>query len=93
MLNNYTSKEVYAYTFLHEISHSIGAIDHYHDTYYDEEGKEHCLNNEICSEYGKNKRDARCIMGYGRYGTEPHLNHLFCEPCKQEINAHIRNHH
>ena len=67
-------------TLIHEISHQIGAPDHYH-----EEVNGSCINTPLCSvckEEGY--RDEECFMccNYD-YGD-------WCADCKEDINTHMQ---
>ena len=89
MLKNSEYSSQLAPIYLHETAHALGAKDHYHEP-IDGSG---CKNIDICSECGINKRDARCIMNGTRYALIDTPAYLICEPCKQEIFAHLNDHH
>ena len=75
----------------HEIAHTIGAPDHYHEL----ETGGTCRSGDICSECGNNKRPAYCIMnnvwGADLENVDP--ENIFCQECKVDIISHLNEHH
>ena len=75
----------------HEIAHTIGAPDHYHELKTDGT----CRSGDICSECGNNKRPAYCIMnnvwGADLENVDP--ENIFCQECKVDIISHLNEHH
>ena len=72
---------------MHELAHQYGARDHYHDE--DTEGN--CINHEICSKCGDNKRPKTCIMNIGR--TDITQDTVLCDECKEDILQHLMEYH
>ena len=88
-------------TLIHEISHQIAAVDHYHDsTDFDEsEDDETPIEERIChnSTYGCSvcapegeKRPSGCIMAC-EYSTSDGV--IYCEECYAEIFLYLYNHY
>ncbi len=77
---------------MHELSHTIGAKDHYHHVIeITEDGEEVCKNAEICSTCGTlEKRDINCLMSRA---TGEVSSAMYCDSCKEEILAHLESHH
>ena len=79
--------------FVHEISHAIGAPDHYHEP-IDDEGT--CRSGDICSKCGTNKRPEFCIMNQGgNIGnlSEISRDRIYCSWCISDISKHLNDHH
>lgn len=80
----YSGAERNYLTTLHEISHTFGALDHYHNN----SGKEgECTTGNRCSHCGtfEYKRSEFCVMTGGTYDAD----HPFCDECEAEIKAGI----
>lgn len=75
---------------LHELSHLLGAPDHY---CYGREGKAHCSNPNCDECAGKTLR--KCIMSVYKSGMEnaSTASQLYCGECNGTIQNHINNHH
>ena len=88
-------KDVFS-TLVHEISHDIGAIDHYHEILEDEQGNKYCRGGANC--YRCNEETGRpmwCIMDQGTI-TDPanvDTDNLYCSACLEEIFEHLSSHH
>ncbi len=79
-------------TFMHEMNHQLGARDHYHDEKIPGD-KTSCANRDICSECQQaNMRPASCVM-YDANFFNIHAADAICEPCKNEMRAHLVDHH
>lgn len=88
-------KDVFS-TLVHEISHEIGAIDHYHEILKDDQGNDYCRGGENC--YRCNEETGRpmwCIMDQGRITNPDNINtkNLYCPACLKEILEHLADHH
>lgn len=100
MLDNSSSTEEYydaeLLTFVHELSHTIGAQDHYHSEKIDENGKKYCVNREKC--YTCNSETGRpmwCLMDMGIFTNSPdnvNTDMLYCSACMEEIFEHLSHH-
>ena len=89
MLTRDTSEQ--ATVLLHELNHQYGGNDHYHEMIL-KEGTRVCKNRARCSICNiNNGRSTSCIM----YTTNVDLSDsdVFCDPCKEEILAHLDHHH
>lgn len=87
IINNNTKENSHAYDLLHEISHIIGAPDHYHG-----EGTDGtCPAGASCSicGTGEARRDCGCAMFFDSYNP----NEPYCDDCKKDILVHLYNHH
>lgn len=80
----------YYYPMLHEMSHIIGAPDHYHRI--DPDTKE-CENPILCCRCGSNPRPIDCVMGE-RTGYTDLVNgdpwDIYCEFCYDDIMQKLR---
>lgn len=75
-------------TLFHELSHQLGAPDHYCYKDWDENG--HC-SNSYCDMCVYNFDEERiCIMGRDTSITD---SVVYCESCFNKISAHINEHH
>ena len=75
---------------LHELNHQYGARDHYHDL-ADINDSSSCKFKDICSFCGTNPRPSSCVM----HTTNQDINNsnIICDGCKNEIMAHLEDHH
>ena len=76
---------------MHELNHQFGAIDHYHDPEDRNDEDSPCRNKAYCSRCGDNKRPVSCIMNLTRMDISD--DNVLCDACKQEILAHLEEHH
>ena len=80
---------------IHEISHQIGAPDHYHEM-ITINGAEVCRGGELCGTCNPSTgRPTWCVMDDGR-GNDidiNNLNNIYCSGCKNDIINHLNNHH
>lgn len=76
---------------MHELNHQFGASDHYHDPEDPNDEDSPCRNKAYCSRCGDNKRPASCIMNLTRMDISD--DNVLCDACKQEILAHLEEHH
>lgn len=79
------------FTLMHELSHQLGAPDHY--CYGVSAGSSVCVNTncDIC--YMGETVARTCMMSY-RYDIEARDEDvLYCSSCLQDIAAHLTNHH
>ncbi len=76
---------------IHEISHQIGAVDHYHEIRSDGT----CIGGDSCDDCGRRPRPEDCIMDHDNLGNlktrESHT--IWCQGCRQDIEAHLNLHH
>lgn len=88
--SQYISSETSVY--VHEISHQLGAPDHYHELY---EGTEICKNEQYCSVCGgANARSSSCIMYTTSFDIlSANYDSVYCEGCYNDIISHLSNHH
>ncbi len=79
------------FTLIHELSHQIGAPDHY--CYGIKNGDSVCSNN-YCDECRNGYSEPRsCLMSY-RYDISTLTDEeMYCNDCITAINAHLANHH
>ena len=76
------------YQFIHELSHQIGAKDHYCII------KEGVCVNEYCVDHGiYDSVSATCIMIDKNQLESATDQAFFCNACKSLINAHLSGHH
>ncbi len=75
---------------LHEVSHQIGAGDHYCDL---EQGRTVCDNVQCyaCVLHLENEPD--CIMSNRENIENSDIDDLYCSDCIELIEAHLSNHH
>lgn len=71
----------------HELSHQLGAPDHYHEILSDGT----CRGGNICSICGINPRPSYCIMNDGWMNdiASRDSSNVWCEQCKKQISDHI----
>lgn len=71
-------------TLLHEMAHTLGVKDHYHET----DENDICRNKQTCSECGINPRSKKCIM-YSANSYSDIIscdkNTFFCQDCNEDI--------
>lgn len=77
------------FTLLHELSHQLGAPDHY--CYANGENGGHCSNPNCCSCNGK--PIPVCVMQSRKDIETTDIDSLYCSACKTTINTHIGAHH
>lgn len=76
---------------MHELSHQLGAPDHY--CYGIEPGETSCINDhcDIC--VNGETRERSCMMTY-RYDIEDTKEStLYCSSCLADIGNHLSGHH
>lgn len=83
---------------LHEISHQIGAPDHYHEIITNESGERVCRGGDMCIKcHPSTGRPAWCVMGEeGTKRTDLDIcgmDEVYCEACLNEIIEHLIDHH
>ena len=81
-------------TLAHELSHQLGADDHYcyrYDSFSDanDEESEHCTNQNCCWCNGTALLPD-CLMT--RSGDYPNLTSLYCSACRNTISTYVENH-
>ena len=77
---------------MHEINHTIGARDHYHEV--DVNGN--CKFADVCSRpqcAAPNARPASCIMNEQYQNQNISSGSIICDACKVDIKNHLANHH
>ena len=75
---------------MHELNHQYGAKDHYHEL-LDKNDPKSCKHKDICSTCGENRRPESCIMNNSH--TDIHRDDIICDACKNDILAHLYEHH
>lgn len=95
--SNYTNKsdsevrKESIFTLMHELSHQLGAPDHYCGGI--KEGQSVCSNTNCDVCYMGMPQPRTCIMSY-RYDIEArNVSTLYCSSCQAVINDHLMNHH
>lgn len=83
---------------LHEISHQIGAPDHYHELIKDDTGQTVCRGGDMCITCNPlTGRPKWCTMGDdGNWRTDLSycdMDEVYCEGCREEILEHLASHH
>lgn len=77
-------------TLAHEVAHTIGAKDHYHEMITNADGTRTCKFKDVCSQCGKNARPFECLMYTSSYpSTVGADGNYFCNACKTEILQHL----
>lgn len=84
-----TSKSIYV--LLHELSHQLGAPDHYCYKDYDQNNKCSNKNCDICVYNLPAVRE--CLMNSREKDVTKNLDALYCDSCLRIINGHLRDHH
>ncbi len=75
---------------MHELSHQLGAPDHY---CYNDDGESGNCDNDYCDQcFGNMEKPRNCIMSY-RYNIEEKEDALYCDSCIDTINNHLSGHH
>ena len=87
------SGKKFQFILMHELNHQYDGKDHYHEEAVPGD-ESSCINKAICSDCGKKKRPESCVMysDYGRY-SDISKDTIICEPCYDEIKAHLKKHH
>ena len=84
------SSSSYEFTLLHELSHQLGAHDHY---CYGTSGDEPC-DNEFCDECCFGYAEPReCVMGKRMNLSAYPEDELYCDDCIEIISSHTQDHH
>lgn len=83
---------------LHEISHEIGAPDHYHEIITNDLGESVCRGGSMCSTcHPTTGRPKWCTMGDdGGWRTDLgtcDMDEIYCESCRNQIIEHLIDHH
>ena len=79
----------YVFSLMHELSHSMGANDHYCTKKPDKE----CTNN-TCDQCVLGYDEIRiCLMGERKNVAELIVENTFCLTCREIISDHTRDHH
>lgn len=76
----------------HELSHSLGAPDHYHEILSDGS----CRGGNLCKVCNPSSaRTASCIMcdGWQDVVKKENKKELYCQGCYNDILAHLKSHH
>ncbi|GHU53787.1 hypothetical protein FACS1894132_06980 [Clostridia bacterium] len=76
---------------VHELNHTFGARDHYHEELINDNGTAYCRNKSICSICGSNPRPATCIMNNSR-GRDISETDILCDTCKEDMLYYILRH-
>jgi|GEM_PF-4268475 len=102
-LANAVVESRYESTLLHELSHTLGAPDHYSCWGPDCScnspytcGKSHVCKNSGCWKCHQNlyiDAGGICIMNYPYNMHTTNINKLYCPQCLELINDHLRDHH
>ena len=75
-------------TLLHEISHQIGAPDHYHEILVDGSGR----GKERCATCGTDPRPTWCVMD-DTSAVADDAEYIYCAKCTETIYMHLMSHH
>lgn len=76
----------------HELSHFLGAPDHYHEIR--EDGS--CTGGSLCKKCNpSSNRSTTCIMcnGWQNIASKEDKSQLYCTGCYNDINKHLKDHH
>lgn len=76
----------------HELSHFLGAPDHYHEIR--EDGS--CTGGSLCKKCNpSSNRSTTCIMcnGWQNIASKEDKSQLYCTGCYNDINNHLKEHH
>lgn len=79
------------FTFMHELSHQLGAPDHY--CYGIDAGATVCINTDCDVCYNGMDRPRSCMMSYRCDIEAVSEATLYCSSCLFAINEHLSNHH
>lgn len=104
MISNYSSVEITKSTFVHEMSHIVGAPDHYHERKQDSYGVWYCYSGDICSgtyagsvpcEFGAtNPRPYNCLMNVSSKSLENvSYEDVFCSECLNDMLEYSIKHY
>lgn len=82
------------FSLIHELSHQIGAPDHYCAEDWNEDDEVKKCTNDHCDEC-VNEMDAPrpCIMSYIYYISTLTDEEMYCSDCIRDINGHLDTHH
>lgn len=95
--NSYTNKsaaeirEASIFSLMHELSHQLGAPDHYCDGPDPNENVCSNLNCDVC--YGGYLSPRNCMMTYRCNIEETNESTLYCPSCLTTIDNHLSGHH
>ncbi len=82
--------------FCHELAHTIGAEDHYHEWIYHKDGTRSCRGGSLCVQCNPTSgRPEWCYMSNGKIEDPENydINNLFCPGCLADIEQHLAGHH
>ena len=88
-LGSYKVKMESRFNLIHELSHQLGAPDHY---CYGRINGNDCANKN-CTKCTQHKEPPNCIMTYRYDLAKENINTLYCSSCLATIKAHLKNHH
>ena len=86
--SNYSEYKLEAFpVIIHEIAHSLGAPDHYHEG-------DPCKNEDLCIECNpETGRPTWCIMSDGWLYAPYDEETLWCDDCYNDVILHLIDHH
>ena len=76
------SKIYYTNTLRHELLHSVGAYDHYHEMLKNEDGTEYCKSGDKCSICYPDENTTTCVMFSSGYEE-------LCDKCKNHLSDYL----
>ena len=91
-LGDYEVKKESRFNLIHELSHQLGAPDHYCYKKAGEDEDKKC-ENKNCTLCTHHKDPPKCIMTKRCDLADENINTLYCSSCLATIKAHLKNHH